>query len=279
MRRALLAALCLSAVAAATLAAQGPSPRAFEPLSCDDVRENRRRSTHCEILEETVTASTIDVDAGPNGGIRVQGSNRNDTRVRMMVVASAGSEQRAREIASAVRLTTTGGRIRADGPDVSSRGNRDGRDEGWYVSFEVLTPQNGDLRLNTRNGGIALHDFRGRADFRAQNGGVSLVDVNGDVRGSTTNGGLNVSLSGSRWEGAGLDVETTNGGVRLLVPASYSAILETGTVNGGLDIDFPVTVQGRLPGGRNRRLTTTLGDGGARIRVETTNGGVRVARR
>ena len=30
------------------------------------------------------------------------------------------------------------------------------------------------------------------------------------------------------------------------VPENYSAHLETGTVNGHLSIDFPVTVQGRI---------------------------------
>jgi hypothetical protein len=50
--------------------------------------------------------------------------------------------------------------------------------------------------------------------------------------------------------------------------------LETGTVNGGIDIDFPVTVQGRL----GREFSTTLGDGGALVRATTTNGQVRVSR-
>ncbi|HEY5565714.1 MAG TPA: hypothetical protein VIM81_00530, partial [Gammaproteobacteria bacterium] len=79
---------------------------------------------------------------------------------------------------------------------------------------------------------------------------------------------------GDTWEGEGLDLRTTNGGVRLRIPDDYSARLETGTVNGGVDIDFPVTVQGRI----GRELSTTLGEGGPLVRAETTNGGVRVSR-
>ena len=82
-------------------------------------------------------------------------------------------------------------------------------------------------------------------------------------------------MDGDRWAGEGLDVETTNGGIELVLPEGFSAELETGTVNGGLDIDFPVTVQGRI----GRRLTTTLGQGGPRIRAFTTNGGVSIVRR
>ena len=94
----------------------------------------------------------------------------------------------------------------------------------------------------------------------------------GDVRGRTTNGGLRVELDGDEWDGEGLDVQTTNGGVSLYIPDDYSARLVTGTVNGGIRIDFPIMVQGNI----GRRITTDLGNGGKTVRVTTTNGGVTV---
>jgi hypothetical protein len=45
-------------------------------------------------------------------------------------------------------------------------------------------------------------------------------------------------------------------------------------VNGGIDVDFPVTVQGRI----GREFSTTLGRGGPLLRAATTNGQVRVSR-
>jgi hypothetical protein len=63
-----------------------------------------------------------------------------------------------------------------------------------------------------------------------------VSNVGGDIRGETTNGGLNIDLKGDRWDGAGLDVETHNGGVRMTLPENYSAELETGTTNGGVTI-------------------------------------------
>ncbi|HLB54036.1 MAG TPA: hypothetical protein VJK71_02925 [Gemmatimonadales bacterium] len=59
------------------------------------------------------------------------------------------------------------------------------------------------------------------------------------------------------------------------MPSGYSAHLETGTRNGGLAIDSPVTIQGRI----GKRITTDLGRGGATIRLMTTNGGVNIRRR
>ena len=73
------------------------------------------------------------------------------------------------------------------------------------------------------------------------------------MKGRTSNGGVDVDLEGPGWKGEGLDVETSNGGVRLRIPEQYSAHLETGTVNGGLNIDFPLTMQGRL----DREITPT----------------------
>ena len=107
------------------------------------------------------------------------------------------------------------------------------------------------------------------------NGGVAVMDAAGDIRGRTQNGGVSVDLTGRSWDGRGLDLETTNGGISLSVPADYSAELETGTVNGGMRIDFPVTVQGRL----SQQIRTRIGAGGPLIRAVTTNGGVNIRQR
>jgi DUF4097 and DUF4098 domain-containing protein YvlB len=128
--------------------------------------------------------------------------------------------------------------------------------------------------LQTHNGGIEIATVRGDLNLEAHNGGLRLDGVAGNVRGRTTNGGVDADLTGRTWDGTGLDLETTNGGVRLRIPENYSARLETGTVHGGIDIDFPVTVQGRI----GREFSTTLGDGGPLVRAETTNGHVRVTR-
>ena len=86
-------------------------------------------------------------------------------------------------------------------------------------------PRNSNLDLTTLNGGIRITDVSGDISFRATNGGVSLDGLSGDVSGSTTNGGLNVELTGDEWDGAGMDVRTTNGGVKINVPDGYSARL------------------------------------------------------
>jgi DUF4097 and DUF4098 domain-containing protein YvlB len=115
----------------------------------------------------------------------------------------------------------------------------------------------------------------GRIEFTTVNGGVKLSGVSGEVRGRTSNGGVDVDLDGATWMGEGLDVQTSNGGVKLRIPEQYSARLEAGTVNGGISIDFPITLQGRI----DREIVTNLGGGGPLIRVRTNNGGVKVTKK
>ena len=166
-------------------------------------------------------------------------------------------------------MATAGGTVKATGPDTSGVRNR-----GWHVSYEVWVPEKTDVTASTRNGGIALHNVAGTLAFDAVNGGVSLSRVSGDVKGKTVNGGVSVELAGARWEGAGLDARTTNGGVKVKLPDGYACPLAVSTVNGGVRTDFPLTVQGRV----DRRLDVALNGGGAPIRITTTNGGVHLTR-
>jgi hypothetical protein len=264
MKKALLMAVLLSV---ATPTAQRVST---DHEWCQDQEWSRESAGVCEVREYTMPASggTLNVDASPNGGIAVEGGQRGDILVQAKVVARAGTESRAQEIAKSVQVTVAGNTIESSGPDrLADR-------EGWHVSYRLYVPTQTSVDLRTVNGGIKISDVDGRIAFKTINGGVKLARLAGDVQGETNNGGVDIDLDGDVWRGEGLDVRTRNGGVKLAIPEQYSARLETGTVNGGLNVDFPITVQGIV----GRRLSTTLGSGGPPIRVRTTNGGVTLRR-
>ena len=145
------------------------------------------------------------------------------------------------------------------------------------MSYRINVPRRTDLDLNASNGGITISGVSGNLRFDTTNGGVRLADLGGRVNGRHANGGLTVDLSGDRWDGEGIDVETSNGGVTLAIPDNYNAELEARTINGGLRIDFPITIQGELSA--RRGITTTLGSGGPTVRVRTNNGGLKIGRR
>jgi|SRR5579859_1452935 len=235
-------------------------------------RQNRRwnddRSVFCE--ERTMgwsasPGSSLDVDASPNGGVSVTGWDRDSVDVVVRVQTQADDDAAARQIAQQVRAVRDGNRLGAEGP--SSR-----RHQGWSVSFVIRAPRRVNLDLNTLNGPLAARDVTGTLRLTAINGPLDLDGLGGDVHAHAQNGPLTVSLQGSRWDGAGLDAETQNGPLTVNVPEGYNAAFETGTINGPMEIDFPVTVQGRIGAGARRHLTTTLGSGGPPVRVVTTNG-------
>jgi hypothetical protein len=264
----LLTGASLLLLAATPAFAQRRSSSGTWSRDCDQSGD-RNTERFCMTSETTMPspAGTLLVDGRRNGGISVFGSSRRDVLVRARIQASARTEERAEEIARAVRIRTEGGRVFAEGPETGSR-------EWWSVNFDVDVPSRSDLDLRSNNGGIEVVDVRGVLRLETTNGGIHLEGLAGDVVAETSNGGVDVRLVGERWEGKGLEAITSNGGVRVRIPDGYSARLETGTVNGGIDIDFPVTVRGRI----GRQVTTDLGQGGATIRVMTTNGGVVIRR-
>jgi hypothetical protein len=241
-----------------------------DPCESTRDRDNDDYEQFCEVRDQTMGAGPLTVDAGTNGGIHVEGWDRNEIRVQSVVTASARTEERAREITSAVQVQVGGGRVSATGPQPSRR-------EWWSVSYRINVPRKNDLDLSANNGGISIAGVAGNLRFDTTNGGVRLTDLAGNVRGSTRNGGLTVTLNGRGWDGDGIDVETSNGGVTLAVPEGYNAQLEARTVNGGFRTDYPLTITGEL--NSRRGISTTLGSGGAPVRVRTTNGGVKINRR
>jgi hypothetical protein len=275
MRRPILTYTSLTVALAlyATAAASAQSTRVSRFM--DNCQQNRSDNEQfCETRNFTMPASrSLAVDGRENGGVTVHAWDRAEVQVVAMIQTQAESAAEASAIAKEIAIAVNNGEVRAAGPSLQ------GRHQSWSVSYEVWAPRQTDLALNASNGGISVDGMESRMTLETVNGGLTLTDVNGDVRGTTVNGGVTAELIGDRWRGTGLDLRTSNGGIHLSIPANYSANLETGTVNGHMNLGFPVTLQGTVSGNLDRRITTQLGAGGPMIRATTTNGGVTIARR
>jgi len=112
-------------------------------------RWNNRDRTTCDVREETLTVSSLDVDTGGNGGIHVRGVGGSASHVRFRIVAHGRSDTDARDLAKAIDISINDGRIRARGPRTSGG-------EGWSVDVEIESPRDQPLTLNTSNGGIRI---------------------------------------------------------------------------------------------------------------------------
>jgi len=238
-------------------------------LTCANGGYDSQRARHCEMREQSVPAiGRLSLDASPNGGVTVKGWLRGDMLVRARIEASADTEAAATTLTSQVSIDSSGGQVRAMGPEHTNN-------SGWSVSYEVFVPQTTDVTLKSHNGGITISDVRGQIHFDVNNGGVTLKRVAGDVSGATVNGGIDLELAGAMWDGRQLEVSTRNGGVNVAMPSHYSAHIQAETNSGGIQSDFPLQLD---PNVRARKVDTNLGGGGALIHISTVNGQVRLKR-
>lgn len=248
-----------------TVAAQNPETK----LTCSEHSWNHHRlATHCEIKEQTMPASggAIDIAPGENGGISVQGWDRADVLVRARIRTAAPTDAEARALTPQIRFASGSASLHAQGPVTDS-------DHEWSLDYEIFAPHNSDLTMTAENGGIHVANVRGKVQFHTVNGGVHLDQVNGDVKGETTNGGIHIAMAGARWEGRGMDIKTTNGGITLVASPQFSAHVEVSTENGGISRDGASLVHANS----GRSMAFDMGAGGPTIHLETTNGGVKIS--
>lgn len=241
-------------------------------MTCENGNNDSDAFRHCEIREQTpASTGALNIDAETNGGVTVKGWLRNDTLVRARIESSGDTEAAAATLASHVTVDSSGGQVKASGPE--STGN-----SWWSVSYEIFVPQTTDLTIKAHNGGITISDVRGQIRFDGHNGGVHLKRVAGDVSGDTVNGGVQVELTGAIWEGRQMEVSTHNGGVTLTMPSDYSAHIQAETRNGRIQSDFAMPVEATASTGRPKKLDMNLGSSGPLIHITTVNGGVRLKR-
>ncbi len=167
-------------------------------------------------------------------------------------------------------------------PGMDEHGRCDQNDHGhlWSrdgdkvkVNFHVRVPEN--IRFSGENV---------NGDVRAEGMGrfVRATSVNGSVRVSTkswaelssVNGSVEGRMGSANWTGT-LKIETVNGSIRLELPGDLSADVSFRSVNGKLESDFPLTIQGSFGG---HSLHGRVGSGGRDLKLETVNGSAELKR-
>jgi DUF4097 and DUF4098 domain-containing protein YvlB len=251
-------------------AAQKSDADWIEDCRHDGGDRHGRREAFCSVTETGTKnpGSSLSMDGLRNGGVSVIGWDRDSMAIRTRIRVTARSESEARSVAGQIRTYIRGGDVIVEGP-------RQDDDAQWSASLYAMVPRRSNLRVGTRNGPVLVEQVKGDMDLVTSNGPLALRELGGSVRARTTNGPLSISLTGSRWDGSGLDARTTNGPLTISVPEGYNARLEAGTTNGPVSVGFPITVVGRI----TRDISTELGSGGATIRATTTNGPLTIRRK
>ena len=123
---------------------------------CSNERWSFFDDTACEVRELNIPRAwkKISVDANPNGGIKVEGWDKDSIRVQARVQANAGSKKKAEDLISEIDIETGGNKIHARGPNHFEFGSK----KSWSVSYRLMVPVKTNLKLTAMNGGISIHD-------------------------------------------------------------------------------------------------------------------------
>lgn len=206
-----------------------------------------------------------------NGFIEVTAGTGQSVDVRAVRVARAASKESAKEMLS---KTVIKEEITTDLVKLTTERPAGGWNHGGVeVRYTVTVPATARLDLQTTNGRIGVTNAGAGVRLGTTNGEIDGRGLSGAVRASTTNGSVDLEIASLSDE---VKVSTTNGSVNLRVPADAKATISTRWTNGGVEMNG-LTVE-EVEKSR-RRFDGRLNGGGARIDVETTNGGITLAKR
>ncbi len=166
----------------------------------------------------------------------------------------------------------------------------------------------GYLRIDVGSGGVEASDHEGDLDIDTGSGSVTVSGVRGDVLRVDTGSGdataVEVSVSSLAIDTgsgdvdvrgvtardvlidtgsgsvalmldatpAGVEIDTGSGSVTMTVPESFGAAVEIDTGSGEISSDFPITMQRW----ERDHVVGTIGDGAARVTIDTGSGSVRI---
>lgn len=245
-----------------------------------DIRVRSWDRAAVRVVAEHPAGVELDIDA-VGSVVRIEAERRNgrgrpDTQVSYDLWIPVGFDAVIEATNSNVVLENLGGDVEVE----TVNGNI------------VLRGGNGTVNLESVSGEIIVDGARGSITAEAVNQGVRISRSSGDINAET----VNASIHLSEIESSRVNAESVNGSVRydgtirrggrymlgshngevsMTLPDDADADVTVSTHNGNIETDFPVQVR-QLDS--RRRMSFTLGDGGAHITLESFGGSIHLRR-
>lgn len=134
-----------------------------------------------------------------------------------------------------------------------------------------VTGISGQVLAKTSNGNVSLSGVTGDVKAESSNGRLDLEDLRGQVTAETSNGGID--FRGTLPPGSQNILKTSNGSVSVTLVDTSGVELDAATSNGRVGSTLPVALAGP---GRENELVGTIGDGGSRLEIRTSNGSISI---
>jgi hypothetical protein len=230
--------------------------------------QNGRSERRINESYELADGAQVDIH-GINGPVTVEAVD--GTTAEVNITSTAGSMSDLNEHRITVEHTASSLVVRGKG------GNNWGfwkwlRGSG-EVRHQVLLklPRRVELEARGTNGKVTIGEMEGSVQVSGVNGRVEIGGARGFAEVSGVNGG--VALTVTELDESGLKVNGVNGAVELRLGSNVNADLNINGVNGHMTLEAPnVEVQEK----KRNKLRARIGTGGADIKVNGINGGVRL---
>jgi DUF4097 and DUF4098 domain-containing protein YvlB len=216
--------------------------------------------------------ATLDVKE-TNGRITVEAVDAEAISVTATIVVKAATEEAARAAAKDHKIeeTSSADRVALDG---TGKGLQIAIGLSRHIEYDIKVPKSTNVTLRVTNGDVDVRGIEGFLRVEGTNGRIAADALGSGADVTSTNG--RVALAFAKIGSSGVRCKTVNGQIIVTVPTTASATIAGRVMNGRIateNLSITATEESR------RRLDATIGGGGPEIRLETTNGEVRIVGR
>jgi DUF4097 and DUF4098 domain-containing protein YvlB len=159
------------------------------------------------------------------------------------------------------------------------------------VDVEIHMPREGRVDLHTGDGKIELGNFKGEMQLRSGDGSQEIESVDGKLHATTGDGHIRANGRFDELElktgdgrvdarampgsaiAEGWRLDSGDGSITLEVPDNFAADVDLHTGDGHIDLDMPVTTDGKI---RENEVHGKLNGGGNLLTIHTGDGSIRL---
>jgi DUF4097 and DUF4098 domain-containing protein YvlB len=226
-------------------------------------------------IEVSSAANEVHVKTvGPNVHLRNMGAKytiRVPRRTTLESIGSSNGSLHVEDVEGNAHLTTSNGSVHL----ARIRGNVDARSSNGSVEVNDV---NGYMSFQTSNGSVHAENAHGALEAETSNGEVHVHLADSEaghaVHLATSNGPIDLQLDSPQRND--VIARTSNGSVTVHLPEGAGAAVHASTSSrGSVRSDFEILTRGELS--RNH-LDGTIGGGGPKLDLTTSNGNIRLVK-
>ncbi|MEP6993381.1 MAG: hypothetical protein ABI968_02580 [Acidobacteriota bacterium] len=207
-----------------------------------------------------------------NGHIEASAWDRPYFKVHALKRAEGGRAEETLRLTE-IRVLKVGDTIRVETVNPKRRrlfGFLDFGGSGAHVDYELRIPARTEVHFETCNGRLTATGFTGSLTGDAVNGSIELANIGGPTSASTVNGSVRLAFRGPFKKSR---IETVNGSIDVAFEKASSVRYDLETVNGRIEGDFDLTVEGKFGPKEARGV---YNGGTETLHCETVNGTIRL---